>query len=336
MARMSANRSDVESALTRTLSSLAPGTSRVERLRLLTGGASLETWAFDAVGEGHSIPFILRRRGGDQEVMETSLTLPVEAALIAAAAQVGVPVAPVARLCGADDGLGEAYITPYVSGETLGRRIALDPSFAQAREKLGAQCGAALAQVHALDAGELPPLESMDAGTVLARYEAIWRKGGAVRPTIEAAFRWLYANRPKPAPPVVLHGDFRNGNLLVDPESGLAAVLDWELAHRGDPAEDLGWLCVNSWRFGNTALPVGGFATLDALLDGYAAAGGEPPAIARIRYWQAIGSLKWAVITNMMYRSFAEGHERSVERAVIGRRLSECEVDLLALLDGWQ
>ena len=55
----------------------------------------------------------------------------------------------------------------------------------------------------------------------------------------------------------------------------VVAVVDWELAHLGDPVEDLGWLCVKSWRFGVNDRRVGGFGTVDDLLAAYRAAGAE-------------------------------------------------------------
>ena len=127
-----------------------------------------------------------------------------------------------------------------------------------------------------------------------------------------------------------MHGDFRNGNLMVD-GNGLAGVLDWELAHFGDPMEDLGWLCVNAWRFGNIALPVGGFGTREDLFAGYRAAGGTVDE-ERVRFWEVFGTLKWGVICEGMGDAWLTGAEPSVERAAIGRRASEADIDLLNLI----
>jgi aminoglycoside phosphotransferase (APT) family kinase protein len=132
---------------------------------------------------------------------------------------------------------------------------------------------------------------------------------------------------------VLVHGDFRNGNLMIHPEHGLVGVLDWELAHLGDPAEDLGWICVNSWRFGQWRQPVGGFGDYQVLLEGYAQAGGGEIPLARLQFWQALGSLKWGVMCLMMYASFANGSDPSIERAMIGRRVSETEIDLVRLME---
>lgn len=317
-------RSVVETAL----SGLGPRLGgAIGELRQLSGGASQETWSFRA-GE---VDLILRRRAGGA-ALSNATALATEAALIDAAGAAGVPTPAVVHICDPSDGLGEAYVMSRVEGETLGRRIVREPAFAQVRKTLAFRCGEALAAIHSLALDGLPPLERMDAPAVIDRYEAIYRGLGARRPVLEAAFRWLRIAAPPLERPVLLHGDFRNGNLMIHPERGLVAVLDWELAHIGDPAEDLGWICVNSWRFGG-ALPVGGFGRYEDLLGGYVAGGGRPISQAQLLYWQAVGSLKWAVMCLMMYDAYAKGTDTSVERAMIGRRTSEAEIDLVALME---
>lgn len=312
---------------------LSPGATGITNLVRLTGGASMETWAFDAVSPEGSIPLILRRRTAtldDHPGRKPSLTL--EAEVIAAARSAGVPAPEVTYICTDADDLGEAYVMRRVSGETLGKRIATDSAFAPARMHLARQCGAALARIHAT----LPVtgLATIDAAETLANYEATWHESGAVRPTIEAAFRWLKRRLPvEPVAPRLVHGDFRNGNIMVDPTDGLVAVLDWELAHVGDPAEDIGWICTNSWRFGQPAKRVGGFGDLDDLLAGYADASGDSIDRARIDFWQMVGSLKWGVMTTMMHARWASDPSAGPERGVIGRRLSETEADIVAIIE---
>jgi aminoglycoside phosphotransferase (APT) family kinase protein len=272
---------------------------------------------------------ILRRRAAPGD---NALPLATEAALLQLAEAASVPVPAVVRICEPEDGLGEAIIVAHVEGETLGRRIVAGEAFAAIRPALARQAGAALARIHAINLAAAPQLPNLDALATLASYEAIFRRIGACRPVLEVAFRLLEHDAPAPVPPRLVHGDFRSGNLIIDPAHGLTAVLDWELCHQGDPAEDLGWLCVNSWRFGAVDKPVGGFGVLADLLAGYSEAGGSPPPLERIRYWQMLGSLKWAVMCLMMFETHATGADPSLERAAIGRRVSECEADLLALM----
>jgi aminoglycoside phosphotransferase (APT) family kinase protein len=325
---------DVPAALSKLAVRLAGEGARATDAQRLTGGASMETWAFAIEGKAGREELILRRRSApfDPETSR-STSLAAEAALIAAARAGGAPAPPLVHLCDNADGLGEAHVTRRVPGENLGRRINTDAKFDAVRPLLARQCGEVLAKIHAVSPPADAQLKTADAAAELDRYEEAYRASGAERPVLELAFRHLRDKLPEPRPPVLLHGDFRNGNLIIDPEKGLAAVLDWELSHLGDPAEDLGWICVNSWRFGRPDRPVGGFGDYADLLAGYEVAGADPVALARVRYWQALGSLKWGVMCLMMYMSWASGTDASVERPMIGRRVSETEIDLLNLLE---
>jgi aminoglycoside phosphotransferase (APT) family kinase protein len=237
------------------------------------------------------------------------------------------------HLCDSADGLGEAHVTRHVAGETLGRKIVADPRFDDVRGRLARQCGAILAKIHATQPPPKAGLLTTDALAELDRYEDAYRASGAQRPVLDLAINYLRSRAPEPRRPVLLHGDFRNGNLIVDPSFGVAAVLDWELSHIGDPAEDLGWICVNSWRFGRSDRPVGGFGQYSDLLAGYEEAGAESVPVERVRYWQLLGSINWAISCLILYSSWATGVENSVERPMIGRRISEAEIDILDLLE---
>jgi aminoglycoside phosphotransferase (APT) family kinase protein len=320
--------SDLETAL----NAIAPqlGGTSVTSLRRLSGGASQETWAF-TLDTGR--PLILRRKpAGAGSPTGNANPLATEAALIRAATLQGAAVPEVLYVSAPGSDIGEAYVMSAVEGETLGKRIAQGEAFAAIRPKLAFQCGEALAKIHAIPLEGLPDLARSSALDELEKYETVYRNLGARRPILEAAFKYLKDRAPPLERPVMLHGDFRNGNIMFHPETGVAAILDWELVHIGDPAEDMGWLCTASWRFGGSK-PVGGFGDYADLLAGYEAAGGAPIALDRVLYWQMLGSLKWGVMCEGMYASFANGSDPSVERAMIGRRTSECEIDLMALLE---
>ena len=154
---------------------------------------------------------------------------------------------------------------------------------------------------------------------------------GEPLPAVEAGLRWLRLQPARRRPSrALVHGDFRLGNLIVD-EHGLAAVIDWELCHAGDPAEDLAWLCIRSWRFGNDDLPVAGLGELEPFLDAYEAAGGTRPDPERLRWWEAMGNVKWAVICARQAHDHLTGARPSAELASLGRRICEPEWDLLEL-----
>lgn len=307
-----------------------PGARR-SALERLSGGASQELWAFDTVSGAGRRGFILRRNPGGATKRGTAAGMETEARLIRLAAGAGAPVPPVAHVCGPEDGLGSGFVMGRVEGETLPRKLLRDPEYAAARERLAFQLGAAAARIHGIDRAAAAPLRRNTVADALEGARALYRLNGKPRPVVEWAFRWLETHRPAEASaPVVVHGDLRTGNVVVGPE-GLRAVLDWEVVHLGDPMEDLGWICVTSWRFGEIDKPAGGFGTREDLFAGYASAGLGPVDAARVRFWEVMGTLRWGLSCAMMGREFLEG-DRSVERAAIGRRASETEIDLLAIL----
>ena len=317
-------------ALAHGLGQVLPGHPTVHRLQRLTAGATQQTWAFDAVrGDGASQRLILRRAGGGTRSGDT-LNLTVEAALVKAVHAAGLPVPEVVHVLAPADGLGEGYVMHRIDGETLPRRIQRDAPFATARERLVAQMGQALGRIHRQPLTGLPPLADESAPQRLAAFRRQIDAAGQPRPVFELALQWLHDHLPPPLPGVLVHGDFRLGNLMVDGQ-GLRAVLDWELAHVGDPAEDIAWACLLPWRFGQVRQRVAGLGPLAPLLQAHAQASGLTIDERRVFWWEAAGSLRWGLMCAGMVARFRSG-DATVERAMIARRASETELDLLRLL----
>lgn len=312
--------------LARRLSVVFGSAVEVTELCRLTGGASRETWSFTATpAAGPSRRLVLRR---DPPGLPEPDGMAREAAVLTAASRAGVPV-PELVDHGADPAtVGAPYlISRHVEGETIARRLLRDPQYAQARSGMAAELGRTLARVHTIPAVEVPGLECP---SPLAQLRATYDELGEPLPAVEIALHWLARHRPEPVPAAVVHGDFRNGNLIIGPE-GLRAVLDWELVHLGDPRQDLGWLCVKCWRFG-AAAEVGGFGPVGELLDGYAEVAGTRPDPAAVHWWQVYGTAWWAVGCRVMAERHLSGATCSVELAAIGRRVCEQEHDLLLAL----
>jgi aminoglycoside phosphotransferase (APT) family kinase protein len=298
------------------------GGGAVSGLRRLSGGASRETWSLELDGR----PLILQRdRPG---AVRTGGGMASEAALLVAAADAGVPVAALVASGGPDSPLGASFIvSERLEGETIPRKLLRDDEWASVRPLLAGQCGAALAHIHRIPTATAPELVAVDQ---VEQFLGLLDTLGEPHPAFELGFRWLERNRPPSELRSIVHGDFRNGNLIVGPE-GLRAVLDWELAHLGDPMEDLGWLCVRAWRFGSP-LPVGGFGEREALFAAYEDAGGGKVDPEVVRWWEVLGTVKWGVMCIIQSRSHLDGWSRSVELATIGRRVCENEHDVLRLL----
>ncbi len=322
----------IEAELGRCVAAWCPGATGVTAAEKLSGGASQETWSFDIVHPGGNIGAILRRSPQGYGAAPTRAAgLDAEAALMQLAHDAGLPSPKVMHVLRPDDGLGTGFVMTRIAGETIARKILRDAQYAEARPLLARQLGEVAAGIHGLDASQLPALRRMSAAREIADLGREYRGYGWPRPVFELALRWLREHDPGPSDEVTLvHGDFRHGNLIIGPD-GLRAVLDWELAHLGDPMEDLGWICVNSWRFGEIDKPVGGFGSREELFAGYEAAGRKVDAD-RVMFWEVMGTLRWGVMCCGMMQRFRAGPDHSMERAMIGRRASETEIDLLRLL----
>ena len=257
------------------------GPAAIEHLVRELGGASRQTWSFDAVVNGQRHGLILRRdpptlgpsaeRRGERPAGErsTSLDRATEFRVLRAAFQAGVRAPEVLFELSPADGLGEAYVMRRIGGTAIARKLLRDPPYAAARGRIAGQLGEILARIHATDLATLPPLAHREAADHIAGLRHQLDLLGQPQPVFELALAWLDRRKPAPTPrPVLVHGDYRTGNYLAD-ESGVTAILDWEGAHLGDPVEDLGWLCVKSWRFGAVDKPAGGFGSREALWAAY-------------------------------------------------------------------
>ncbi len=303
----------------------------ITELTRLSGGASRDTFRFRADGRD----LVVQRQrpapaAAEGEPVERDMA--VEAAVVRAAHRAGVAVAEVVAASTDVSILGAPFlILEALDGETIARKILRDDGFAGARHRLVGQCARSLARLHTIDPGEVIGLVEVDQ---VSRYREILDQLGQPHPTFELVLRWLDEHRPVSSTAVIVHGDFRLGNLIVGP-SGLRAVIDWELAHIGDPAEDLGWLCVKAWRFG-AAPPVAGVGGYDELLAAYVAAGGVGVDRDTLRWWEVMGTLKWGIMCIMQTSAHLTGVAKSHELAAIGRRVCENEHDLfLALAGAW-
>lgn len=311
-----AGASHAAAELETTLQSMLGGATIAE-LRHLSGGASRETWRFTA--DGRDLVAQLQRPGDERDML-------VEASVVRAARAGGVPAPEVVDAVRRDDGLA-VMVLEAVEGETIARKIQRDDRFAGARGRFVEDCAGALARIHLLE-----PVPGLVAVDQVEAYTMVLDDLGQPHPMFELVRNWLLANRPAASPPGVVHGDFRLGNLIVAP-GGLAAVIDWELAHLGEPMEDLGWLCVKAWRFGGVP-PVAGLGEYDDLFAAYEAAGGAPVDRDVVRWWEVLGTWKWGIMCIAQAATHLSGAVRSHELAAIGRRVCENEHDLFLALEG--
>jgi len=312
-----------------------PGCTRLLRAERLTGGASQETYRIIAEIDGREATLAMRRSPGGQytEPLPAHPGLDVEALLIQAASAAGVPEPEIYHVLSREDDLGDGFIMQWLEGEALGGRIVRSDKFAELRPRLAYECGRILARIHAIDLqehgldkrlAEIPPDEFVN--QMWERYKLL----NTPQPMIDYTARWLQEHMPANYEMRLVHNDFRNGNFMIN-EHEIVAVLDWEVAHIGDPMRDLGWICTNSWRF-NGHKPVGGFGDYEDLFQGYEEVSGNKVNADHVKFWEVFGSYWWAVGCLGMAEHYRTGPDQTVERPAIGRRTSECQVDCVNLV----
>ena len=304
------------------LSELLGRTVEISEPVLLAGGASKEAWAVDAGGER-----LLVRRAAVTVMHHHTLTLAQEYAVIEAAFEAGVkvprPYGYIADLAGR-----EAFAMERLEGDTIGRRIVQKEELATARERLPVQLAEELAKIHAIPAERLPFLPE-------ARLERMVEELDEVdepHPAIELGLWWLRENRPPERPSVVNHGDYRIGNVVVDPE-GLVGVLDWEFAHLDDPVRDMAFSLVRAWRFGVPEKRLGGIGDVEPFVERYNELTGLDVRPEELDYWELAGNVAWAIGTLTQAQRHLSGRDRSVELAILGRLSAEVEYEICHLLE---
>ena len=304
----------------------------VERL---SGGASQETYRIRIETDNGEKLLAMRRAAGGVKVepLPGHPGLDVEALLMQCAHTASVPVPQVYYVLQDEDGLGDGFIMSWLEGEALGAMINRAPQYGAVREKLAYECGKNLARIHQIDLVETGLEKKLAVISPREFVEQTWNRYidfNSPWPMIDYTAQWLLENLPTDEAFCLVHNDFRNGNFMIN-EEGIIAVLDWELAHIGDPMRDLGWICVNSWRFGGAG-PVGGFGEYEDLFRGYEEVSGIKVDKARVKYWEVFGSFWWAVGCLGMAEHYRTGPDKTVERPGIGRRSSECQIDCVNLL----
>ena len=302
---------------------------KVSNLEPLTGGASKEIWKFEVSNAKQSTKMILRRGSGIEGPL--AIKTADEARIQKEVIKVGAPVPIILAVSKNEEELGDSYIMHFVEGESIARKILRDKEYKKALPILAYQCGEAIAKIHNVDINNFSFLPKKPAEDQLEDLYSTYQSFEQPSPVFEYAYLWLKEQDFGNFQESLVHGDFRLGNIIVN-EDGLQSIIDWELAHIGNPLQDLGWVCGNSWRFGKNDKVVGGFGELEDLLEGYNSVSKLRVNKEMVRCWQVFGTFRWGVICLIQAYAHLNGTINSIEKAAIGRRVSETEIDIVDLL----
>lgn len=294
-------------------------------LARLTGGATMESWRFEADGAG----YVLRRAPSLAFMEGRPYGHETEAAIIRAAHGAGVTAPEVVSVLEPEDGIGSGFVMRALPGTPDPRQILT----MEAPGRILGEVARDLARIHSLKRSDVPAdIPELDYREGIANLRQQFEDAGGDRPIIALGLRWLMDHVPDRTEPVLNHGDYRLGNILCG-DSHLTGVLDWELAHFSDPHEDLAFGCMPVWRFARYDRPALGLGSLAEYFAAYEAESGRKVDPARFRFWSVYRTVWWALGCIRMADFWRRGEDRMLERVVISRRTSENEVDLLLLLE---
>jgi len=302
---------------------------KVSNLEPLTGGASKEIWKFEVSNAKQPTKMILRRGSGIEGPL--AIKTADEARIQKEVIKVGAPVPIILAVSKNEEELGDSYIMHFVEGESIARKILRDKEYKKALPMLAYQCGEAIAKIHNVDINNFSFLPKKPAEDQLEDLYSTYQSFEQPSPVFEYAYLWLKEQDFGNFQESLVHGDFRLGNIIVNAD-GLQSIIDWELAHIGNPLQDLGWVCGNSWRFGKNDKVVGGFGELEDLLEGYNLISKLKVNKEMVKCWQVFGTFRWGVICLIQAYAHLNGTINSIEKAAIGRRVSETEIDIVDLL----
>lgn len=300
----------------------------VERMALLSGGAIQQNWALDVSG-GRA--WVLRT--DNAATLAVSHGRAQEYALLRAAFAAGVTVPEPLFLCEDAAVTGAPFfIMRRVAGIAAAHRVVKSETLGGGREACVCALGRELARIHTItppraDLAFLGAPPDDPCRAFVAEQRAALDRQRMPRPVLEWGLRHLERTAPPPVPPVLVHNDFRTGNLMLD-ERGVTAVLDWEFTVWSDPHADLGWLCAKCWRFGNDAQEAGGIGPRAALYEGYGAVED-----ARVRWWELAAHIRWASIAVDQAERHISGVERSLELALTGHMVPGLEWEILRMVE---
>jgi aminoglycoside phosphotransferase (APT) family kinase protein len=290
----------------------------VERVERTFGGNARRAWSFDAAWSGGAVESPLRGIMLSQvERAQVDADLTREFGVLRALDGTGVRAPAAIALDASGETIGApSMILERCPGDANAVRLlrAADPTVPRELIRQLARIGARLHTVdwRATGMGALLDGAGLEPAAGARRQVEQWQDAFRdarmePHPVLSAVYAWLIANLPTPSRTSVVHGDFRVGNFLHE-DGRITGLLDWELAHLGDPVEDVAWAYRDFWSPAR-------FLTLDAFVDEYQQAGGPPIAAAHLRYYRIFTEAKFATISLRGARAFHDGRTTNLRLA---------------------
>ncbi|MBA3743702.1 phosphotransferase family protein [Sporichthya sp.] len=284
----------------------------VSGLKRLAGGSSHETWGFDAMDASlEEIPLVLRREF-HSGMLDTDVA--AEFILLRTLFDAGVPVPEPWLFVTTDSALGTPFMVMERAAGTDLRKDLARPDCDRDLLALATQAVEVIARIHAVPATTLNLDAQWGPAHEIGRWTAVIEAAKPdLDPLLATALTWLGCHLPPAVAAVLVHADFKANNLLISPE-GRLTVIDWELAHPGDPVEDLAWTML--WRTQWDV--VGGLHTAEGYVAAYTSLTGRQVNSEVLRFWRVFSLVKlWAMFLQGMATENVRPQLRMLGRATV-------------------
>jgi aminoglycoside phosphotransferase (APT) family kinase protein len=323
--------SELRAGLSRFLDARWRPGAEASDLAHIPGGASRETWRLKAAAGAERRGMIVRI---DPETSLIDTDRRTEYRAMEAAFRAGLPAPETLFLEEDPRWLGRPF---SISAEVSGCQSSAEAIPPEHREAMGRQKWTLLGRIAALDPLALGLGDVMAATTretcAMEQLE-YWAKVIATdelhpNPVAHAAIRWLRRNAPPPARKLSLvHGDYRTGNFLFSPDGEIRAILDWEMAHVGDPLEDLAWSMDPLWCW-NTPQLAGRLLPHTEAVAAWEAGSGLAVDPVAFRWWQVFASLKGLGIWISSSEDFHAGASKAPILGIAGWLMTDRQQRIL-------
>ena len=304
-------------------------------IKKLSGGAIQENWAIQGQ-RGHADYEIVLRKNAETSV-EASSDRKQEYDLLQRLYELNVRVPEPLLFQSKGDTLNsDFFVMQKITGIAEGHKL-VRLNQPELQVTILQDIGQRLADLHAISADAeiekiIPkPIKADYLNQSIELLQSHLHKLNQHRPILEFALNWMQQHQPVIDDLVLVHGDYRTGNIMIDHDH-VSGILDWEFAHWGDRREDIGWFTAKCWRFGQNAQVAGGIGAYKDFMQAYAERADVFIPEFELKFWHILAHVRWAIIALQQANRNLDNTEPSLELALTAFLVPQLEKNILDIL----
>lgn len=304
-------------------------------IKKLSGGAIQENWVISGKLDQEDYEIVLRKNAAT--VVDASSGRQQEYELLKRLYELNICVPQPLLFEKKDNFLNsEFFVMNKISGVAEGHKLVrLNQSDLQC--KILQDIGHKLAAIHLIESDpeieriiQKPPKENYLNQLTEDLHEQLL-KLREPRPILEFALSWMKQEQPETDDLVIVHGDYRTGNIMIDHDH-VSGILDWEFTHWGDRREDIGWFTSKCWRFGKDAQVAGGIGSYKDFMQAYSQVSDVYIPEFELKFWHVLSHVRWAIIAIQQANRNLSNARPSLELALTAFLVPQLEKNILDII----